>query len=190
MRVSVEGNIGSGKSECLAALSSAFPTVPTFPEPVEKWTDLLDLYYASPAEWALPFALKVLLSFREPAAHETCIVERSPLASRHVFSQLLYNQGILNCHEWELFKEYHDLLAWKPDVVLYIDTPTDVCLKRIADRGRACEATIDLDYLKRVDFQYANMLRYAEVPVVKFDGTLPTAELHAAVAAEAAKYLS
>lgn len=185
MRLSVDGNIGSGKSTCLQALEASFPGVRCFPEPVDEWNELLALQYESPEEWAFPFALKVLLSFREPMRHDTCIVERSPLASRHVFSQLMYNEGILNCQEWELFKEYHDVLAWKPDVILFIDTPAEVCLERIAERGRECERSVDLQYLKRVDFQYTNMLRYADVPVVRFDGTLPPEELHARVVAEA-----
>lgn len=189
MRLSVEGNIGSGKSDALKALATAFPAVPVFPEPVEQWAELLDLYYASPAEWSLPFSLKVLLSFREPARADTCIVERSPLASRHVFSQVLYNESLLNQQEWDLFKEYHDVLAWKPGVIFYIDTPADVCMERIRSRGRACEAGITLEYLSKVDFQYGNMLRFAGVPTVRFDGTLPPAELHAAIVAEARTYL-
>lgn len=190
MRLSIEGNIGSGKSSCINALETAFPTVPCFPEPVEKWSDLLALYYASPPDWAFPFSMKVLLSFRAPARHPTCIVERSPLASRHVFSQLLYNEGILNCHEWELFKEYHDVLAWKPDLIFFVDTPADTCLERISRRGRDCEKGIDLPYLRRVEFQYANMLRYADVPVVRFDGTLPPEELHALMVRAASDHLA
>lgn len=185
MRIAVEGNIGSGKSGCVAALAAAFPTVPCFPEPVEEWADLLKLYYASPAEWALPFSLKVLLSFRAPAATPTCIVERSPLASRHVFSQLLYNEGALNVQEWDLFKEYHDLLKWEPDLIFYVDTPPQTCLERVAARARRGEAGIDLEYLRKVEFQYANMLRFTDVPVVRFDGTLPPEQLHAQVVAKA-----
>ncbi len=190
MRVSVDGNIGSGKSACLRALEAALPDVPCFPEPVEEWGDLLRLYYEAPSEWAFPFNLKVMLSFREAARHAQCLVERSPLASRHVFSQLLYNDGVLNCHEWELFKEYHDVLAWKPDVIFYIDTPAEVCLERVRQRGRQCEQAIELAYLKRVEFQYANMLRFADVPVVRFDGTLPPERLHAEVISAARDYLA
>lgn len=190
MRISVDGNIGSGKSVALAALAAAFPLVPCFPEPVDEWADLLKMYYASPSEWALAFALKVLLSFRKPAQVATCLVERSPLASRHVFSQLLYNEGVLACHEWDLFKEYHDVLAWKPDVILFIDTPAEVCMHRVRKRGRGGEETIDLDYLRRVEFQYATMLRYSQVPVVRIDGTLPMDQVHAAVVQETARRLA
>lgn len=189
MRVAVDGNIGSGKSDALQALAAAFPSVPVFPEPVEQWAELLDLYYASPAEWSLPFSLKVLLSFREPARLDTCLVERSPLASRHVFGQVLYNEGLLNQQEWDLFKEYHDVLAWKPDVIFYIDTPPAMCQERIRARARACEASITLEYLSKVDFQYSNMLRFAGVPTVRFDGTLPPEQLHAAIVAEARTHL-
>ena len=190
MRIAVEGNIGGGKSEALAALATAFPALPVFTEPVDEWTDLMQLFYAAPAEWALAFSLKVLLSFRQPAGVATCLVERSPLATRHVFSQLLYNDGSLTHHEWELFKEYHDVLAWKPDAILYIDTPVDVCRDRIQQRGRGAERAIEEDYLRRVDFQYTNMLRFVDVPIVRFDGTLPPAELHAAMAAEVRKLIS
>lgn len=189
MRICVEGNIGSGKSTALAALAAALPHVPSFPEPVQEWGELLDKYYAAPAEWAFAFSLRVLLSFREPARRDRCVVERSPMASRHVFSQLLYNDGVLNCHEWETFKQYHDVLAWKPDVIFYVHTPAEVCAERIRQRGRACEAGIDLDYLHRVEFQYANMLRYSGVPVERFDGTWPPDRLHAAMAARAAELL-
>lgn len=181
MRICIEGNIGSGKSECMAAVEAAFPGVPCFPEPVEEWGELLHLFYQNPAEWAFPFNLKVLLSFHTPAAHETCVVERCPLSSRHVFGQVSYNEGVMNCQEWELFKEYHSLLGWEPDVIFYIHTPPEECLRRINERNRVCEKNIDIAYLEKLDFQYANMLRFAHVPVVRFDGTQSRAELHEAL---------
>ena len=190
MRIAVEGNIGSGKTDALAALATAFPGMPVFAEPVDEWTDLIQLFYAAPSDWALAFSLKVLLSFRKAAGTPACIVERSPLATRHVFSQLLHNDGSLKHHEWELFKEYHDLLGWKPDAILYIDTPVDVCMDRIRQRARGGEGAIEEDYIRRVDFQYANMLRFVDVPVVRVDGTLPPGDLHAAMADAVRKLIS
>lgn len=189
MRISVEGNIGSGKSACVQALSRALEDVPCFPEPVEEWGEMLSLFYRSPADWAFLFGLRVLLSFAAPHREERCVVERSPLASRHVFSQLLYNDGLMNHHEWETFKEYHAVLGWKPDVIFYVDTPTDVCMERVRKRGRESESAIDIQYLKRLEFQYINMLRFADVPIIKFDGTLPEDTLHARIVAEAEKWL-
>ena len=180
LKVSIEGNIGSGKSSVLAALATALPDCPVFTEPVDEWTDLLDIFYASPAEWGLAFSLKVLLSFREPAKRDMCLIERSPLACRHVFSQLLYNDGSLTQHEWDLFKEYFDLLAWTPDVIVYIETPVDLCMERIQVRGRAAEKSLDAEYLNRVEHQYTNMLRFVNVPIIRLDGTLSLPELQRA----------
>ena len=47
---------------------------------------------------------------------------------------------------------------------------------RVAASG---ERALDDAYLRKVEFQYATMLRYTDAPVVRFDGTLPPADLHA-----------
>ena len=189
-RISIEGNIGSGKSESLKFLEK-LQEFTVFHEPLDQWGELLDLYYENSQEWALPFTLKVLLGFMEPGRHhDDCIVERSPLACRQVFGQLMYNDGTINCHEWDLVKEYHDVLGWEPDAILYIDTPVDVCMDRIRQRGRACETHITETYLRRVEFQYGNMLRFSNVPVVKLDGTLPTQDLHTLVLQEVRRLLA
>ena len=110
-------------------------------------------------------------------------MERSCLSNRHVFSQLLFNENKMAQAEWELFKEYYDVLAWTPDVMVYIDTPADVCLERVQQRNRPGEAKIDVQYLRRLEFQYETMLRYADVPVVRVDGTMPPDAVAQAVAA-------
>jgi thymidine kinase len=188
MRISIEGNIGSGKSTCMQHLAEV-ATVPLFPEPVEDWGELLRLFYASPSEWGFAFNLKVLLGFCEPGRLPQCVVERSPLASRHVFGQVMYNRGMLSQQEWDLFKEYHAVVGWEPDVIFFIDTPAEVCMQRVAARRRPGEEAVDEEYLRQLEFQYHNMLDYCKVPVVRFDGTLPMAELHAAVAAAVAQHM-
>ena len=173
-RVCVEGNIGCGKSTALSLLAARRPDVAVFQEPVEEWEPLLGLHYADPATWALPFSLKVLLAYARPAAGAPAVVERSPLSCRHVFAQLLFNEGKMRQEEWELYKEYCDVLGWQPDVVVYIHTPADECHRRVEQRGRPSERGIDLQYLKRLEFKYETMLRYADVPVViRLDGTQP-----------------
>lgn len=172
LRVCVEGNIGCGKSTALDHVALLRPDLAVFPEPVEEWGDLLGRFYADPAQWALAFSLKVLLSFGPPGAHDgACVVERSPVSCRHVFSQLLFNDGKMTQAEWDLFKDYCDVLGWLPDVIVYVQTPADECYNRMVRRGREAEASVELQYLKRLEFQYETMLRYADVPVVRVDGT-------------------
>lgn len=192
MIICIEGNIGSGKSSVLAsvALAEAFPDAAIFPEPLDEWGELLDLFYNDPVTWALPFQLRVLLSFRRPAkakaTEDLVLVERSPLSCRHVFGQLLFNDGKMLPREWELFKEFcdDDVLGWKPDAIIYVDAPVDVLLQRVASRGRACEQNVDEAYLRKSQFQYETLCKYLTIPVVRIDGSQsPDRVAEAAVAA-------
>lgn len=184
LRVCVEGNIGGGKSTLLEALRRLRPDLPIFPEPVDAWGELLGMYYADPVQWSLALQLKALLAFGEPARCQApcCVVERSPLSCRHVFGQMLFNDGKMSQPEWELFKRYCDVLGWTPDLIVYVATPYDQCCERIRRRARQAEAGLDLQYIKRLDFQYETMLRYADVRVERLDGSLPPEELAAKVA--------
>lgn len=184
MRVCIEGNIGGGKSTTLEALRHLLPDVPVFPEPVEAWGDVLRLYYEDPVRWSLALQLKALLAFGPAARCQAplCLVERSPLSCRHVFAQMLFNDNKISQAEWELFKRYCDALGWRPDLVVYLATPAETCYRRMVDRGREAEAGLDLQYIRRLEFQYETMLRYCDVPVVRLDGTLPAETLAARIA--------
>lgn len=201
--VAVEGNIGCGKSTALAALAAR--GVRVVPEPLAQWAGLLEKFYADPGRWALALSLRVLLSFHEarpgdsggddPGSGEdsggecppaVVVYERSPLACRHVFTQLMLNDGRLGADDWDLFKEYWELLAWTPDVIAYVHVPHDECLERVRRRGRAPEAAVNAEYLRKLEFQYETMLRYAGVPVVRIDGTLSPDRVADAIAEVAA----
>jgi deoxyadenosine/deoxycytidine kinase len=193
MRIAVEGNIGAGKSTVLDALGGPGGVrglgVPVLQEPLDQWGPLLDAFYASPSEFGLAFSLKVLAGFDAAHRHETCIVERCPLSCRHVFTQMLFHDGHLTQEEWDLFKEYADTLGWAPDAIVYIDTPAHVCLERVRSRARACEAQVDLVYMRRLEFQYDTLLKYCQVPVVRLDGQLPPAALAEAAVTAVRKLL-
>lgn len=158
MRIAIEGNLGSGKSELLAALALEFPGVPVFaPPPPEH-------------RHALQRALAQLLAYQGAYEAETCLVEGSPLGCRHVFAQLLFGEGALAPGEWDLFKEYHDVLGWVPDAILYIETPIGACVDRLKTRG---DDTVDEAQLRRIEYKYDLMLKYCTAPVVRLDGTSP-----------------
>lgn len=174
MRVSLEGNIGSGKSTVLQALASQGFVVKE--EPIHEWGTLLDKYYDDPVTWSLAFNLKVLRSFQdlpEVSNGDMVCIERSPGATRHVFGQLAYNDEHLSPAAWNIFKEYHDILGWEPDAYVYIDTSPTVCHTRLSNRGRPCEQGLTEEYLHRIEFQYTNFLKFTDVPVHHIDGNRP-----------------
>lgn len=180
-KVCVEGNIGCGKTTALEALARLRPDLTLFPEPVGHCDDILAKYDEDSTAWALPLCLRVLLSF-VPAdtSHGINIVERSPMSARHVFSQLIFNDEKLSQDDWELYKEYCDVLGWMPDVIVYVQTPADVCYQRMAARDG--DRSPGMQYIKRLEFQYETMLRYADIPIVRIDGTQTPDQVAAAIA--------
>lgn len=195
MRICVDGNIAAGKTTALDAIAAAFPRIPTYPEPVSEWNDLLSLYYEDPATWSLALNLRVLLSFLD--VQEDAFVERSPASCRHVFSQVSYNDGTFDAHQWEVFKGYYDAVGWKPDALIFVDAPAATCLDRVGARDRPCEvgqgSSLDFEYLKKLEFQYGNMLKMLEkdqVPIVVIDGTQSREKVRAAAVAAAGKLLA
>jgi len=174
MRISIDGNIGASKSTVISYLSRKLRgQVTCYPEPVDAWGDMLRLYYENPSTYALPFSLRVLLGFNasndSPTPHQ--IVERSPLACRHVFTQMLADDGTLSQAQFDVFKDYYDAMSWEPDVIIFIETPAGTCLDRITARGRECEAGIDFQHLRRLEYMYDNLMREQQARVVRVDGT-------------------
>lgn len=171
MLISVEGNIGSGKSTVLSLLDAEGWV--TKQEPVDDWGEMLSLYYKDPVTWSLGFNLKVLHSFQSIPAGDLVLVERSPGACRHVFGQLSYNDEHLSPASWDVFKGYYEHLGWEPDMYIYIDTPADQCMARLQERGRSCEQNLTLEYLHRIEFQYQNFMKFTETPVHQVSGSQP-----------------
>ena len=177
MIVAVDGNIGSGKSTVLAKLRA---THDVFLEPVDSWT-LLDKFYEDKRKYALAFNLEVLAGFSDlesPASGGVVVSERSPLTARDVFARIMVNEGAMTDVEWDLYKRYHDLIGWEPDAIVYIDTPVATCHERMRRRGRACETTVEIEYLERVERAYDTLLRFTKVPVVRVDGLSDEDEIH------------
>jgi deoxyadenosine/deoxycytidine kinase len=175
MRVSVDGNVGAGKSAVMKALSAAFPDLPCFPEPAERWQSLMG---QGPRVPALEASLAALLGFDAPYATPTCLVERSPLSYRHVFAHLLFNEGSIGQAAWDVFKGFYELLGWTPDVIVYVDTPASVCADRVSQRrGATGESEPDITELRKLEYKYEVMLKYTTVPVIRLDGTLHLPQL-------------
>jgi deoxyadenosine/deoxycytidine kinase len=184
MRICIEGNIASSKSTLMAMLERR-EDLAIYPEPVAEWGEWLALFYKDTKRWAFGFQMKVLASFlqRQYDDAKVCIVERSMLSTRHVFGQLLFNQNLLAQKEWDLFRSFADTCSWQPDAIIYVACPPEVCMQRMFMRGRAAESGVTLDYLRKVDFMYTQMLKYFKGKLICIDGNRPVEEVYADVAA-------
>ena len=160
MIVCVQGNIGSGKSTVLQALSA---THTVFTEDIDSWSPWLRLFYedmerlkdgGTGRRRSLGLQLKVLSSFRRigerarRAAAPPAVVERSPTSSRDIFVHLASERGDLDQHETDLYNEIYDAMGWEPHLNIYLRCDPATALARIRQRARPGEETIDLSYIQ------------------------------------------
>ena len=157
MKISIEGNIGCGKTSVMTRLCQV-TRLPIFLEPIDEWGEWLDVFYKDPERWGMSFNLKVLMSYHKWINNNfMAIYERSPLSCRHIFSQQQYDQGRMTRLEYDMFDSIYKELAWKPDAVIYIRADPVVCMARMQNRARDCESTVPLSYLEDIHNKYEDM---------------------------------
>ena len=184
MIVAIDGNIGSGKSTLLALIRAGIsPSVASVhPEPVDQWRDILKAYYEDSRANAFRLSCTILLSFCE-ALHsappaQVRVFERCPEASLNVFASMNRADGDISAREWDVLTNMHADLAWKPDLVLFVDTPSHICCDRVAARARACEETMSTQYVRRVEHHYKKWLDgLPKGRVIVIDGARPPQEV-------------
>ncbi|CAL44640.1 24.5 kDa Thymidine kinase [Spodoptera frugiperda ascovirus 1a] len=162
--VSVEGNIGSGKSSVMRKAAERYDGLVYFcEEPVEEW-GLLMYMYNDPARYAFPFELQVLTSKYQKwlDSYETClrtgarvvIMERSPWSAYDVFTRMMRDRGSITDKQFDVYTDVFRSLENdipRIDHVVYIDTKPDTCHRRAQERGREAEKSLDVEYFERVE---------------------------------------
>ena len=159
MLISVEGNIGAGKSTlCKYLKKNVLPSgAEVHLEQVEQWKNyhghnLLDECYKGNV-FPLQLVVPITRPMRNPK--KVTVTERCPATDR-VF-QRVYNdiQKLSDLEE----AICNDLLKYicdrdnQPDLIIYIKATPEQCLERIKQRGRSEESEIDLEFLRRIDEQ-------------------------------------
>ena len=157
--VSIEGNIASGKSTLLASIRANPPdglSVVFVDEPVQQWEAIKDAqgkgmlskYYADPKRYAFAFQMMAYISrlslIRQAIAQgpDVVVTERSMLTDRHVFAQLLAEDGLLEPVEAQIYQMwFNEFMKDIPEPeVIYVRTSPRTCVDRAAKRGRPGEA--------------------------------------------------
>lgn len=171
--VSVEGNIAAGKSSFIEKLTGMLsPTdLRVVSEPVEQWRqvegqNLLDLYYRDPSRYAYAFQTLALSSRHRAVSSVTgqaplLVAERSPRSYR-LFTETLHELDLLSDVEWGCYNQvYSDVMQQldsMPDVLIYLRSTPEECLRRLKQRARPEEADIDLSYLQRLHDKHEQWL--------------------------------
>jgi len=193
--VSVEGNIGSGKSSMLKVFENMTDKVTTVPEPVEEWQDLnghnlLHKLYEDPGRWSFQFQSYIQLTrlrlLKSPTDKPVKLLERSIQNNRFCFLELAKRQGSLTLPELSVLYSWYDFLDQNMgldlDLIVYLRADPEVSYERMRNRGRSEESEVPLDFITSLHNVYEDWLieqKFGEinVPVLVMDANKSKEEL-------------
>ena len=164
MILTIEGNIGSGKSTLVKELRKQLGDEWTFlDEPVDEWLklkdesgrSLIELFYADKKRYSYTFQnyayITRMRKLMEINNNNVNVTERCVLTDKNVFAKMLTDDGFMNIMEDKMYNDWFDIFDRfaKIDLVVYLKTTSKTCDQRIKMRAREGE-DIPLDYLERL----------------------------------------
>lgn len=178
--VAVAGNIGVGKSTLVGKLCARLGWQPYY-EPVAE-NPYLEDFYADMKAWAfhsqvffLSHRLRMHMDLLEDP--KSVVQDRSVYEDAEVFATNLFRQGEISERDYSTYRKMYKLLCdmlRPPDLVIYLRASVPTLQRRIAQRGRDFESTINPDYLDQLNNLYEDWIEnFSLCPVL----TVPTDEM-------------
>ena len=175
--LSIEGNIGSGKSTIIEFLKEKYKDSSDFiflPEPVDQWEQIKDKdnntilskFYNDQKKYSFAFQMMAYISRLEllrKAIQENpskiIITERSLFTDKFVFAQMLYDDHKMEEIEYQIYnKWFYSFIDLAPlHKLIYLKTDPEISFKRIIKRNRDGENGIPFDYIKNCHSYHNHM---------------------------------
>lgn len=150
MFISIEGNIGSGKTTLAKALAKQLKAT-YLPERFEE-NALLPLFYNDRKTFAFPTEYSFLIDRHKQLKtyFETNKKQHITVSDFHFDKCICFAKANLSQKDYQYFKKHFKALKasiTQPDLVVYINTDVPLLVKNIKKRGRAIEKIIEPEYL-------------------------------------------
>ncbi|HBW82427.1 MAG: deoxynucleoside kinase [Gammaproteobacteria bacterium] len=161
--IAVEGAIGVGKTSLTRRLAETFNYELLLERADEN--PFLDRFYRNPRKHALATQLFFLFQRAQQIAElrQNDMFEPVRVSDFLIEKDRLFAELNLEKDEYELYhKVYQHLVinAPKPDLVIYLQAPTEVLLQRIQKRGIPSEQMIEAEYLDQLNNAYTEFFHY------------------------------
>lgn len=174
--IGTAGLIGVGKTTLTNALG-AHLGLDVYHEPLED-NVYLEEFYADTARWS--FAMQVYLLNRRFQQHQEIIwrgrgaVQDRTIYEDSIFAKVLVDMGLMHPRDYQTYLDLYKNLSnfmCRPTAIVYLHATPEACHARIAQRGRAFERVVSLDYLQRLYAAYEDFVLDISrtIPVIRVD---------------------
>jgi deoxyadenosine/deoxycytidine kinase len=188
--ISIEGNIGAGKSTFLAKLEEHLGKDSGWlflREPVHIWDEICDQngqtilskFYENPAKYAFAFQIMAFTTRlhelkRILNENPNCIgiiCERSLDADKHIFAKMLHSDGLIDDVMYNIYERYFSEYEGELNIdgMIYVEAEPNICYQRVAKRSRDGENNIELEYLQKCHLFHTNWIRNTTTKLIKLD---------------------
>jgi deoxyadenosine/deoxycytidine kinase len=154
------GNIGAGKTSLTERIGERLGWQTAYESVADN--PYLPDFYENMREWA--FHLQIYFLGHRAEQHiqlvnlaESAILDRSIYEDAHIFARALHHMGNLPDRDYHAYLRLYHLIVSnlpKPDLLIHLQAPVSVLMKRIRRRARNIETGIDEDYLGLLDRFY------------------------------------
>ena len=168
--IAIEGPIGVGKTSLAEKLAHDLSAYALF-EKVDT-NPFLEKFYSDPDKFALPAQLFFLITrvqqvrmFRQGDIFKSVRISDFLIDKDKLFAELT-----LDRHQFTLYDEVYKTMVkglLKPDLVIYLQAPVEILMRRIEKRGRHFERLIETEYLEQVNTMYTDFFyHYRDAPLL------------------------
>ena len=190
--ISIEGNIGSGKSTLVDNLKQVYRNstdIYFLEEPVDMWntiTDndnktILENYYEDQDKYAFPFQMmayisriSILKKAIKTSNAKVIITERCVYTDSNVFAKMLFDTNKIGPIEYKIYKKWFDEFTEDMPInhIIYVKAHPTTAFERVIKRNRQGE-TIPLQYLQTCHHYHEEwLISSSDLSILTLDGDI------------------
>jgi deoxyadenosine/deoxycytidine kinase len=173
--VTIEGNIGAGKTTLAHLLSNHYNARLILEEFAEN--PFLPKFYESPAQYAFPLELFFMAERYKQLKEllQTKDMFQQVTISDYLFTKcLLFAKVNLPDEEFRLYQKLFDIInpqIVQPDILIYLHTPVNKLKENIKKRNRQYEQSIPNDYLFSLQETYTQYIKQHHIKTLFVDAS-------------------
>ncbi|MEC7263559.1 MAG: deoxynucleoside kinase, partial [Bacteroidota bacterium] len=161
--ISIEGNIGAGKTTLTTRIANDFNAKLI----LERFADnpFLPKFYEDQARYAFPLEMSFLADRYQQFMDDTSqfdLFKNFMVSDYDIFKSLIFAKVTLQREEYNLYRKVFNFIykeVKKPEIYLYLYQNTERLLANIKKRGRDYEQNIDPEYLEKINRGYLDFIK-------------------------------